>query len=96
MQDQWALCGARAQGALMVRLTITVVHAETAVLSTNLSWWVLAYPGTPEPERYSLSVGKPKLLHIPHLTPQHTLAPVLPSLGLCLGARGYCSQRIRV
>eukprot|EP00964_Phaeocystis_antarctica_P149998 scaffold117305_cov62-Phaeocystis_antarctica.AAC.2 len=34
--------------------------------------------------------------HIPHPNPQHTLAPVLPSLGLCLGARGYCSQRIRV
>ena len=34
--------------------------------------------------------------HIPHPTTQHTLAPVLPSLGLCLGVRGYCSQRIRV
>ena len=28
--------------------------------------------------------------------PTNTLAPVLPSLGLCLGVRGYCSQRIRV
>jgi hypothetical protein len=30
------------------------------------------------------------------LTTQHTLAPVLPSLGLCLGVHGYRSRRIVV
>ena len=49
------------------------------------------------------SLPPPLFSHILHIhTPPtplhntHTLAPVLPSLGLCLGARGYCSQRIHV
>eukprot|EP00964_Phaeocystis_antarctica_P092399 scaffold59440_cov47-Phaeocystis_antarctica.AAC.1 len=41
-------------------------------------------------------VSAPFWSHCTVLRREDDSKPVLPSLGLCLGARGYCSQRIRV
>ena len=84
---------------------VRVRHLSAGCISRNGSTWgkarssCIASPRPiPKLQKHTVSLKRPKYHCVPLFPfPSHThISPVLPSLGLCLDVRGYCSRRFHV
>ena len=96
----------RSRGCIQRQFTSHATSPQTPRrgLASTSSWrvrgaprWAWVSPACDAARRGAARLGRTTLNHPSSPSPSHThTSPALPSLGLCLDVRGYCSRRFHV